>query len=757
MLRRPQRIRNVCILAHVDHGKTTLTDTLLASNGIISFKQAGKLRYLDSREDEQVRGITMEASAITLLYDLPLTPVATPEGRDGNESAGSTERYAINLIDSPGHVDFSRQVVTAARLCDGCLVLVDAVEGVCTQTLAVLRQARRERLTACLVINKIDRLITELKLSTTDAAIWLHRLLEQVNAACATIKCDEPEETTDSIVIVDSSDDPDPHFFGIQERNVVFASSTDGWAFTIDKFVKLYASKLDMNSTALQKALWGEYYFDAKSKRVVSKKTAEKEGLVKPMLAQFVLDPIWSVYDATTLDWNEAKITKISTTTGAKISSRELKAHEGKGVLKSIMGQWLPLAETVFNVVVNHCPSPLEANKIRLDSIIKDIDRLSPKAREIVHKLANPDQTAEEPIVAFISKFFSVTTQAHFSNSRSSSCEDLRISSSLSLDQGLGDTADRLDQFSLDATGKKEKLIGMARIFHGTLKAGQTVYLLSPQHTPGEAPQGQPFTVQELYLLMGRDLEPIESVTAGCVFGIGGLEELTEGRKNATLSSTLDCPCLSPPKGEIVPIVHVAIRPAQLEHLSEVVNGLRMLCQADPCAETFLEEESGEYILATAGELHLEQCLKDLRERYTPPGIELVISPPIVPYRETICAGERNRNEELWRINMGPEDQVRERDGKITLVSADGSITVSVRAQALPDELLQFILANKASLRAALSGDASSSVADCGHTVKELRRLLSTCPAPWNGKNFFALYHTPPLNDIASFICRGQT
>lgn len=745
VLRKPQRIRNVCILAHVDHGKTTLTDTLLASNGIISFKQAGKLRYLDSREDEQVRGITMEASAITLLYDL-LTLGATSESRDGTESVGNTERYAINLIDSPGHVDFSRQVVTAARLCDGCLVLVDAVEGVCTQTLAVLRQARRERLKACLVVNKIDRLITELKLSTTDAATWLHRLLEQVNAACATIKCDQSEETTDTVVSADpadsSADEPAPHFFSIQEGNVVFSSSTDGWAFTIDKFVKLYASKLDMNRMALQKALWGEYYFDAKSKRVLSKKAAEREGLVKPILAQFVLDPIWSVYDATVLSWNETKITKISTTTGAKISSRQLKAQDGKGVLKSIMGQWLPLAETVFSVIVHHCPSPLEANKIRLASIIKDIDRLPSNAREVVRKLASPDQAAEEPMVAFISKFFSVTTQAHFASSRSSSCEDLRVSSSLSLDRELEDTADRLDQFSLDATGKKEKLVGMARIFHGTLRAGQTVYILGPQHIPGETLQGQPFTVQELYLLMGRDLEPIEYVTAGSVFGIGGLEELTEGRKNATLSSTLDCPCLSPPRGEIVPIVHVAIRPAQLEHLSEVVNGLRMLCQADPCAETFLEEESGEYILATAGELHLEQCLKDLKERYTPPGIELVISSPIVPYRETICASERNRNEELWRVNMGPDDQVRERDGKITLVSADGSITISARAQALPDELLQFLLANKMSLRAALSGDASSPVADCDSTIKELRRLLSTCPAPWNGKDYFALYRT---------------
>ena len=139
------KIRNICILAHVDHGKTTLADALVASNGLISQRLAGQLRYLDSRPDEQERGITMKSSAVTL-------------GFNG---------HVINLIDSPGHVDFSSEVSTAVRLCDGSIVVIDVVEGVQPQTEVVLKQAWLEGIKPVLVLNKVDKQFDKL-----DNTLW---------------------------------------------------------------------------------------------------------------------------------------------------------------------------------------------------------------------------------------------------------------------------------------------------------------------------------------------------------------------------------------------------------------------------------------------------------------------------------------------------------------------------------------------------------------------------------------------------------
>jgi elongation factor 2 len=164
LMNSPEIIRNASIIAHVDHGKTTLSDSLLAAAGIISEQTAGQKLFLDSWELEQKRQMTVFASNISLTHTL--------RGKD----------FLINLIDTPGHIDFSGAVTRSLRAVDGALVVVDAVEGPMTQTETVLMQALRERVKPILFINKVDRLIKEIKLTPEEVQRKFAKIIVRVNA-----------------------------------------------------------------------------------------------------------------------------------------------------------------------------------------------------------------------------------------------------------------------------------------------------------------------------------------------------------------------------------------------------------------------------------------------------------------------------------------------------------------------------------------------------------------------------------------------
>lgn len=175
-------IRNMSVIAHVDHGKSTLTDSLVAAAGIIAQENAGDARLTDTRQDEQDRCITIKSTGISLFYQMDdeslerLPKTVLREGQD----------YLINLIDSPGHVDFSSEVTAALRITDGALVVVDCVEGVCVQTETVLRQALGERIRPVMTVNKLDRCFLELMLDGEEAYQNFCRVIENANVLMAT-------------------------------------------------------------------------------------------------------------------------------------------------------------------------------------------------------------------------------------------------------------------------------------------------------------------------------------------------------------------------------------------------------------------------------------------------------------------------------------------------------------------------------------------------------------------------------------------
>ena len=215
-------IRNMSVIAHVDHGKSTLSDALVCKAGIISSKVAGDARYTDTREDEKERGITIKSTGVSMYYKYDI--------KQTGEEANKAE-YLINLIDSPGHVDFSSEVTAALRVTDGALVVVDTVEGVSVQTETVMRQAMQEKIRPVLMVNKIDRSILELKL---DGEAMYQSFLRVIDMANVVITTYQAEDMGD--VQVDPS-----------VGNVAFGSGKDQWAFTLTRFARIYSKKFGIS------------------------------------------------------------------------------------------------------------------------------------------------------------------------------------------------------------------------------------------------------------------------------------------------------------------------------------------------------------------------------------------------------------------------------------------------------------------------------------------------------------------------------
>ncbi|KAL2048211.1 hypothetical protein N7G274_000122 [Stereocaulon virgatum] len=755
--RNADEVRNICILAHVDHGKTSLTDALIATNGIISPKLAGKIRYLDSRPDEQLRGITMESSAISLYFSMLRrrpTPDAPPVQKE----------YLINLIDSPGHIDFSSEVSTASRLCDGALVLVDAVEGVCSQTVTVLRQTWTEHLKPLLVINKVDRLITELKMSPGEAYTHLSKLLEQVNAvigsffqgermeedlqwrerveervAAAAVKEQERAErkaakvtggslteesesvaATGTDSMFEEKDDEDL-YFAPEKNNVIFSSAVDGWAFTVKQFASLYEKKLGIKRAVLEKVLWGDFYLEPKTKRVLGSKHLKGRAL-KPMFVQLVLDTIWAVYEATT-GGNKGKgdpamVEKITKSLSLTIPPHILRSRDARAIMTTLFAAWLPLSTAILVSTIEHLPAPPAAQASRLPALID----ASPGAKHvdpvIRDAMINLKTTKDDPVVAYVSKMVAVPEsemphnkrkagdalsgeeardlarkkRAEFEKAQAAVNGEAPNGNPDGITEALGES--NLNGMNGSTTADEdyeedpEQLIGFARLYSGTLSVGDSVYVLPPKFSPAHphvTPEPQRVTITGLYLLMGRGLEALTSVPAGVVFGVAGLEGHV--LKSGTLCSQLDGGInLAGVNMGGEPIVRVALEPTNPGDLDKMIKGMKLLEQSDPCAQ-YEVLESGEHVILTAGELHLERCLKDLRERYA--RCDVQAGKPIVPYRETIVSA----------ADMPPPKNKDLPRGTVIGVTSSKQVTVRLRVIPLPPSVTDFLEKNARAIR----------------------------------------------------------
>ena len=253
-----ERIRNLAIAAHIDHGKTTLSDNLIAGAGMMSEDLAGKSRVLDFDDQESARGITINAASASMVH-----------------SVGGDD-YLINLIDTPGHVDFGGDVTRAMRAVDGCIILTCAVEGAMPQTETVVRQALKEKVRPVLFINKVDRLINELQVTPED---MMSRFEEQITRVNTLIRQFAPEEHRKDWQV------------SVQGGTVAFGSAYHNWGITLP-----YMQKSGVNFTQIF-----EYCHNEQQKELAKKAPVHEvlldmsvEELPSPVVAQkYRIPNIW--------------------------------------------------------------------------------------------------------------------------------------------------------------------------------------------------------------------------------------------------------------------------------------------------------------------------------------------------------------------------------------------------------------------------------------------------------------------------------
>ncbi|MFQ5885144.1 MAG: elongation factor EF-2, partial [Thermoplasmata archaeon] len=430
LMRKTEFIRNIGTAAHIDHGKTTLSDNLIAGAGMMSEELAGKQLLLDYDEQEQARGITINAANASMVHDY-----------EGHE-------YLINLIDTPGHVDFGGDVTRAMRAIDGVIIVVCAVEGVMPQTETVIRQALKEKVKPVLFVNKVDRLINELKVDPQEMEQRFFKIITEVNDRIRKLA---PEELKDEWTI------------RVEEGSVVFGSAYYNWAMSVP-FMK-------------------------------------ETGLT-----------FKDIYDYLTSD-------------------------DQKTLAKKA-----PIHRIILDIVVDHLPNPLDAQKLRIPQIWHgELD--SPLGKAML------------------------------------SCDP------------SGDVALMVTKIIMDPHAGE---VAIGRLFSGTVVRGQEMQVIGMPN---------PNRVQSIALCVGADRISVDEIIAGNIIAATGLKDAVAG---STVSSNPEMDSFEKIVHYSEPVVTVAIEAKHMKDLPKLVEVLRTISKADPSIHVDINQETGEHLLSGMGELHLE-------------------------------------------------------------------------------------------------------------------------------------------------------
>ncbi|KAJ1548054.1 U5 small nuclear ribonucleoprotein component, partial [Nowakowskiella sp. JEL0078] len=553
----PENVRNIAIIGHLHHGKTSLVDVLVEQTHptSIDFNLTRNERYTDVHVLERDRGCSIKSMPVSLVLQ---------------DMKGKSR--LLNILDTPGHTDFVDEVTAAIRLADGVVLVVDAIEGVMANTERLIKHSVQERVPLTLLINKVDRLITELKLPPTDAYFKLKHTIEEVNTIIGNI--DKTQRLSPEL------------------GNVCFASSQFGWCFTLKSFAQMYADTFGtFNVEDFAKRLWGNIWFNSESRNFSRKPIARMEDVDEDneserTFVQFILNPLYKIYGQVLAeDTKTLKNTLASL--GIYLKTNQLQENV-KPLLRLVCSKFFGDAKGFVDMIVNWVPSPsANANKKiehiytgPMDSILaRSMKSCDPNGPLMIHvtKLYNSDDMTK--FEAF-GRIFSGTIKEG---------QMVRV-------LGEGYSPDDEEDMSIREVDGLSFFQSRYKIKVSEALAGSWI------------------------LISGIESSIIKTAT------ITSLPS-----KNSKEDEEMYI--FKPLRFNSTPVLKIAIEPVNPTELPKMLEGLRKINKSYPICQIG-SEESGEHVIVGTGELYLDCILHDLRKLYAE--VDIKVADPVVRFCETV-------------------------------------------------------------------------------------------------------------------------
>lgn len=462
IMKQQNNIRNISVIAHVDHGKSTLTDSLIKKAGIST-----EDRFMDTLKEEKDRGITIKSTGVSLYYEYQ---------RESLEA----EKYLVNLIDSPGHVDFSSEVTAALRVTDGALVVVDYIEGARVQTETVLRQALTELIKPVLMINKVDRAFYETRDDPETIYQRFQKVVEDVNVVISTYQ---------NIELMESCE-VDP-----RNGSVAFGSAKQGWGFTLHTFARMYAKKTNQDENKILEKLWGDNFVDPKTNKWYT--TKHLEGREEPLergFCRLVLKPILELVRA--IESNQTDTYEEIITKKLKLEldvDSALQAKTKGKFTEFVLSNWIDASDALLDMITSHLPSPVIAQRYRTQYLYE-----GSMDDECAQAMMKCDPNG--PVMMFVSKMI--------------------------------------------PSGESGRFTAFGRVFSGTVTSGAKVRILGPNFKHGSKTDLFEKNIQKVILWMAKKVEDIGEAQCGNTCGLVGIDQclVKQGTiSDSLIASTIKC------------------------------------------------------------------------------------------------------------------------------------------------------------------------------------------------------------------------